>query len=167
MIKNLLECPYHLLSRCSQLVTSHLKKELSNADLDIVKPAYISILICLWEKEKMDSLLSKFGYHDGMKMVDLGRSAALESSTMTGLIDRMERDGLVERSTDLNDRRALRISLTQPGSKLQESVMNILEGTTTKVFSQIPETKMVIAKQTLKQVLVDQDDREKKPVGKK
>jgi|SRR5690625_624909 len=51
-------------------------------------------------------------------MGDLGRLLDLEKSSLTGLIDRVERRGLAERVRDDRDRRACRIALTEEGRRL-------------------------------------------------
>ena len=85
------ECPYYLISRVSLVVTSALKKGFANAGVEQVRPAYLCALMSLWQE-------------DGLKVIELGKKAGLEPSTMTGLLDRMERDGLVSRTTDPRDR---------------------------------------------------------------
>ncbi|MDT0304993.1 MarR family winged helix-turn-helix transcriptional regulator [Streptomonospora wellingtoniae] len=51
-------------------------------------------------------------------MGDLGRRLNLEKSSLTGLIDRVERRGLAARNRDGHDRRACRIGLTEEGVRL-------------------------------------------------
>lgn len=155
MITNVSDCPYYLLTRCSLTIGSLLKKGFAEAEIPQVKPAYISILLCLWEKEQIDTLLSKLGYEDGMKLVELGRKAALEPSTMTGLIDRMERDGLVSRTIDAVDRRGQIITLTEFGRSVHEQVLEVVEKTIEQVFSSIPQENIDAVKQTLQQVLIN------------
>ncbi|QBI54357.1 MarR family winged helix-turn-helix transcriptional regulator [Streptomonospora litoralis] len=53
-----------------------------------------------------------------MGMGDLGRTLNLEKSSLTGLIDRVERRGLAARERDQRDRRACRIGLTEEGKRL-------------------------------------------------
>ncbi len=72
MITDPRDCPYHLVSRATLLVTSALRKELRDAGVDHVRPAYFGVLLSLWRE-------------DGLKAVELGRRAGLEPSTMTGL----------------------------------------------------------------------------------
>ena len=48
----------------------------------------------------------------------LAAALALESQTATGTIDRLERQGWVERLRDLPDRRELRLQLTDAGHSL-------------------------------------------------
>ncbi|MBP2186923.1 MarR family winged helix-turn-helix transcriptional regulator [Amycolatopsis magusensis] len=53
-------------------------------------------------------------------MTELGRTLHLEKSSITGLVDRVERRGLVTRVRDDHDRRACRIALTEKGAELGE-----------------------------------------------
>lgn len=51
---------------------------------------------------------------------ELGRLMLLTSTTMTGIIDRLERDGLVERGSNPEDRRQSPVVLTERGRTLVE-----------------------------------------------
>ncbi|MDA3646268.1 MarR family winged helix-turn-helix transcriptional regulator [Saccharopolyspora indica] len=66
-------------------------------------------------------------------MADLGRRLHLEKSSLTGLVDRAERRGLVVRARDSRDRRACSIELTGEGSRLavqtHQAVCEVLEAT--------------------------------------
>jgi DNA-binding MarR family transcriptional regulator len=54
---------------------------------------------------------------------DLATKAGVSRATMTGLIDGLERDGLVKRLTDQQDRRKLTIQLTPEGQAKLDEVM--------------------------------------------
>jgi DNA-binding MarR family transcriptional regulator len=57
--------------------------------------------------------------HDGpLPMGDLARRVAVTEKTITGLVDRLERDGLVGRTRTSADRRVVRVKLTPRGSRL-------------------------------------------------
>jgi DNA-binding MarR family transcriptional regulator len=55
-------------------------------------------------------------------MSELGRALRLEKSSLTGLVDRVQRRGLVARVPDENDRRACRIALSPEGARLGREV---------------------------------------------
>jgi MarR family transcriptional regulator, lower aerobic nicotinate degradation pathway regulator len=52
----------------------------------------------------------------------LGRHLGLDKSSISGLIDRAERRGLVTRSVSASDRRVVRVSITGTGRQLAEQV---------------------------------------------
>jgi DNA-binding MarR family transcriptional regulator len=51
-------------------------------------------------------------------MSELGAMLGLAKSSLTGLVDRTERNGLVRREVDPRDMRAVRVALTRQGSRL-------------------------------------------------
>ena len=53
-------------------------------------------------------------------MSELGAILGLAKSSLTGLVDRTERNGLVRREPDPRDTRAVRVALTARGSRLAE-----------------------------------------------
>ena len=53
-------------------------------------------------------------------MSELGAMLGLAKSSLTGLVDRSERNGLVQRRPDPQDSRAVRVALTPRGAKLVE-----------------------------------------------
>lgn len=123
------DCPYYLFSRISLVMTSVFKKSFLAAGLGRVKPSYLGVLWCLWMKE-------------GIKTIELGRCAGLEPSTMTGLIDRMERDGFVVRTADPEDRRAQVIHLTESGRNIKERIVKLVDETLALLFIGIPQEKL-------------------------
>ena len=111
---SLIDCPYYLISRASLGITSLLKRELADAGLGLVRPAYLGVLMTLWRE-------------DGLRLAELGRRVALGPSTMTGLIDRMERDDLLVRQADLHDRRAQCIRLTETARQMEDTVLELVD----------------------------------------
>jgi DNA-binding MarR family transcriptional regulator len=64
-----------------------------------------------------DVLLQLHGAAEGrLTMRDLGRAVVISKSGLTGLVDRMAREGLVERSGDPADRRIVHVTLTPEGA---------------------------------------------------
>ena len=139
-LKHLQSCPYYLVSRINLVVSSVLKKRLNSAGVAQVKPAYLWALMNLWE-------------NDGQKVVELGRKSGLETSSMTGLIDRMERDGLVLRVPDPTDRRVLRINLTEDGKKVRKPVISVVETLLSELFEGASEEEIFRTIQLLQGVL--------------
>jgi DNA-binding MarR family transcriptional regulator len=53
-------------------------------------------------------------------MSELGRHLGLDKSSISGLVDRAQRRGLVTRRASEDDRRAFRVSITDAGRRLAE-----------------------------------------------
>jgi DNA-binding MarR family transcriptional regulator len=88
-----------------------------------------------------------------MKLSDLGHCAGVEPSTITGLIDRMDQDGLVSRASVPGDRRALKADLSEKGVLMRGSVLKVLDEMTRQAFAGIAPEEMEIIKKVLRKVL--------------
>ncbi len=68
---------------------------------------------------------------------ELGRNARVKSSTMTDMVDRMERDGLAERVRDKNDRRLVKVRLTKKGMDTRQEFYKRRRGEFEGLFKQL------------------------------
>lgn len=66
---------------------------------------------------------------EGLLPSELAEKVAQDRPTATGLLDRLEKDGWIERKIDRRDRRTLRIHLTPHARKHRESIMKLFEET--------------------------------------
>jgi DNA-binding MarR family transcriptional regulator len=139
------DCFYYLISRATLVATSVLKRELADAGVPQVRPSYLGVLMVLWRE-------------DGLGAVELGRRAGLEPSSMTGLLDRMERDGLIARWPDPKDRRAQRICLTSDGKRFQAPVLSVVDRTLDKASRGIPEKLVSRTKDVLRHFLANMQE---------
>jgi len=90
-----------LMSRSQHAVSEYTKKKFIEEKISI-SPAQMGILF----------LLQKGNLRP---MSELGKLLEIDNSTITGLVDRLEKSGFVERSADPNDRRKWLISITETG----------------------------------------------------
>jgi DNA-binding MarR family transcriptional regulator len=139
------DCFYYLISRATLVATSVLKRELAAAGVPRVKPAYLGVLMSLWNE-------------DGLAAAELGRRAGLEPSTMTGLLDRMERDGLLTRRPDPRDRRAQRIDLSEDGKRCREPVLQVVERTLANASKGFSEQEIAGTKNLLRHFLINMQE---------
>lgn len=58
--------------------------------------------------------------HDSCSMKELAESQRIVPATMTALVDRLVKKGMLERTSDPEDRRSIRVSLSQQGKELLE-----------------------------------------------
>jgi DNA-binding MarR family transcriptional regulator len=71
-------------------------------------------------------------------MNELARLLELDKSSVTGLIDRAERRGLVERIPSLADRRAVLVRLTEEGRSLVSQVSTLFESDVSRMLECLP-----------------------------
>ncbi len=75
---------------------------------------------------------------DGLSQVDLGRLLIMHRSNVTGLVDRLEKRGLVARKEVAEDRRAYRVVLTPSGQDLLNEVLPKFHQLAEAVWDQVP-----------------------------
>lgn len=63
--------------------------------------------------------------NDRITARELGERTLLDSATLTGILDRIEKAALIERRPHPEDRRALQVCLTPEGRELADTVLEI------------------------------------------
>ena len=92
-----------LLAKAYQRACLLFKEEFEGYD---VTPQQFGLLGFLWQE-------------DGITQAELSAKSQIDRTTMGGLIDRLEKEGLLARRSHPEDRRAYRICLTEKGKALQ------------------------------------------------
>lgn len=78
-------------------------------------------------------------YEQNLTIGELSSRMYLACSTVTDLLDRMERNELVKRVKDENDRRIVRITVLEKGHELLESVMETRRNYVSEIMSELSE----------------------------
>ena len=102
---------YTLIKDLDQLVRRRLEERVRAAGLDLTRPQY-RVLIMLDRSP-------------GITQARLAELLDVERMTVTGLLDRMETRGWVERRRDPNDRRANRLYLKPAAKPLLDRLANL------------------------------------------
>jgi len=79
--------------------------------LGLTYPQYLVMLV-LWEE-------------DNITVGHLGERLALDTGTISPLVKRMEKAGLLARSRDPHDERVVRLTLTEKGTALKETAASV------------------------------------------
>ena len=100
--------------------------------------SYLLVQVCKAHRSKAQELLTKIELHpgqeilllrlwsgDGLTQSELAGDLCISPATMTKMLDRMAKTGLVERRTDVEDQRVSRVYLTAEGRSLREPVEGI------------------------------------------
>jgi DNA-binding MarR family transcriptional regulator len=72
------------------------------------------------------------GTDDALTMGELARRVAVTEKTITGVVDRLERDGLVQRERDPVDRRVVQVRLAARGAQLFRRIDGDIEAQLTR-----------------------------------
>jgi DNA-binding MarR family transcriptional regulator len=98
------------LAQLSFLIQGTLAKHAAASDLSMIQTRLLGIL-----RDREPT------------MQELAKLLDLDKSSVTGLVDRAEKRGLVQRIPSTNDRRAVRVSLTSSGRKTVRRVAKTFE----------------------------------------
>lgn len=102
-----------LLAKATQCWNELLAERLAAHGYGDVRPSYGSVLVPLFEE-------------DGLRVGELAVRARLSKQTMTTMIRRLERDGLVEARLDPSDARATRVYLTAQSRRFEPVATEVL-----------------------------------------
>jgi DNA-binding MarR family transcriptional regulator len=81
--------------------------------------------------------LLALGQEGGLTMGELARRVAVTEKTVTGLVDRLERDRLVRRVRDASDRRVIHVALAPEGAALHRRLEAGLLRSLTRLLSRL------------------------------
>ena len=114
----LVRCINFLLSAAQHNVFQYLSSQLAPHG---ITPGQYGVLNCLWT-------------HKELTPKQIGEILHLEASSISGILDRMQKSGLIERMTDPDNRRAVLVSPTQKAIELQLPVERIIDDMNTYVM---------------------------------
>jgi DNA-binding MarR family transcriptional regulator len=89
---------------------------------------------------------------DGLQMGELARRSRLSKQTMTALIRRVERDGLVSRRTDPSDARATLVFLTERARLFEPIAEDVLRKLDRVVRSRLDPAALANLKEGLREL---------------
>lgn len=96
-------CISFLIGKAAQRISRRAREKLASHG---VTPTQYAVLKVLWEQ-------------DGLSGAELGGRLLIDSATITGIADRLQSAGLLERRPHDEDRRVHSLFLTQRGQALQ------------------------------------------------
>jgi DNA-binding MarR family transcriptional regulator len=86
---------------------------------------------------------------NGQSMSELSRALFIDNSTITGLVDRLERTGFVRRDASSGDRRMFRIYVTPQGVEESKKAKVVIKEVNGKIKSGFSNDEMEIFKRVL------------------
>jgi len=84
-------------------------------------------------------ILNFLHYSGEPRMTELAKFMKVTTAAMTGIVDRLVRDGYVHRIYDPKDRRIIKIKLTAKGSNLVEKALQQRRNMFIEIFGKISE----------------------------
>lgn len=127
------DCINFMLTKTQNCTFNYFKRKLEPLG---ITPAQYAVLKCLWDSaERLPSQLSQELY--------------LDSSTITGILSRMEKKGLVERVHSEVDRRTVIVHILPAGERLRPEIERTIEQANIDVLAGIDAHKLSNFKECL------------------
>ena len=95
------------------------------------------VLSCLWQREFATPK-------------QISEILCLETSTISGVLDRMQKKGLIDRVINRDDRREVRVVPTEKGKALQEPISKIIDEVNEEVLKCFTEEEVALLKNQLR-----------------
>lgn len=128
------ECVNYLLTTAQHSVFLKMTEKLSVFD---ITPVQYAVLYCLWESDKRSPK-------------EIAERLKLENSTISGILERMEKKDLIKRSISKEDRRFIQVVLTKKGASLKEDVLTAVEQVNNEVLAIFSDVESETLKQHLR-----------------
>jgi DNA-binding MarR family transcriptional regulator len=126
------------LRHIMQQMDTHSRRLMKHHDITVAQ------IVCLYEI-----------YEKGAHTLSLlSKNIHLSTSTLVGIVDRLEEKGLVKRTRDTEDRRAVFIDITGKGREFVESSPHLLHNKLDEKLKSLSESEQVIIANSL-DLLVD------------
>lgn len=98
------------------------------------------------------AVLSALAQKDGLSLTQIARKIFLDNPATTGLVDRLERDGLVERHRISSDRRVINIYLTDKGKSILKTIDKIATNLDRDIMSVLSKSEVSELKNFLNRI---------------
>ncbi|WP_088224996.1 MarR family transcriptional regulator [Desulfosporosinus sp. FKB] len=127
------------LSRVMRKIYRYYESNLSPYS---ITPSQFYVLTVVWE-------------NDGLKFKELAKRLEMDGSTLTSILDRMERQDLVERRDDPEDRRSLLVCLKEKARANILEITNLAEKMDQEIKERFSREEYAIFEKVLERLFQD------------
>ncbi len=130
------DCIVFLLAKAYQKAHGNLKKRLHPYGITPIQNLILEVL-----REE-----------DGLSAGDIGKRLVLDNATLSGVLDRLADRGWIEKRTDLNDKRLLRVYLTGKAKALKGELGEERDEANEEILHSLSIEEKVLLKRLLRDV---------------
>lgn len=138
MDKNLHETTGYKIRHVSLLMMNKINQNFIKEGFDITAEQ-LKMLVVLWEE-------------DGKTQNELGENVGKFKTSVTKLVDGLEKRNLIKRMPHPTDRRANMIYLTDIGKNIKKQLVPIIERTLEEAHKNIPKRKLIVFHEVLNEI---------------
>ncbi len=129
-----------LISKINQISARIFNKKLKKYGISDMNTAQGRIIFSLWQ-------------NDIIPITELGRKTALKKTTLTSMLERLEQSGHIIRSSDINDKRKIIVSLTKKSRSLKDKYESVSIEMAKLFYKRISEKQIDEFENILRQIL--------------
>ena len=96
-----------------------------------------------------ENLVYRLAVEEGVSQTQLAGALCLDASTVTKMLARLERDGVIERRSDTEDARILRVYLTPHGKDLVQPVLDVWRQMEERITQGMSEAEILLLRRLL------------------
>jgi DNA-binding MarR family transcriptional regulator len=130
------DCIFFQLTKASQAGTRFWAQKVAELQLTAVQGMVIRFL---YDEDRIASS-------------DLGKRINIDSATLTGILDRLEAGGFIERRQNADDRRCIQIHLTGKGRMTGEKVAQLMDEANVEFLRGYNECEVVALRSLLNKI---------------
>ena len=129
-----------LISKIKQISERIFDKKLKNYDINDLNTAQGRIIFSLWQ-------------NDDISISELAQQTALGKTTLTSMLDRLEKSGYIVRNVDKEDKRKTRVALTAKSKSLESRHETVSKEMTTLFYAGLSENQIDEFERLLEHIL--------------
>ncbi|KIC39082.1 hypothetical protein RA27_17540 [Ruegeria sp. ANG-R] len=103
---------------------------------------------------KFDTMAHLYRFPDGMSMSNLSNALRVSNGNVSGLVNRLIKEGLVQKEMSLEDRRSFRARLTNEGKDKFEDALRVHQEVLADMFADLHPEEMTKIAATIRDLLV-------------
>ncbi|MBK7104862.1 MAG: MarR family transcriptional regulator [Ignavibacteriae bacterium] len=127
-----------IIVKCGRLIENRLKIDFEKAGINIT-PQQWSVLTYLWND-------------DGISQQQLADAFSKDKTSMTRLLNNMEKNNLISRKQNTIDKRNNKIFLTEKSNLIKIDSIKIAEKTLLEIITGVDHKELKLSKKVLKQI---------------
>ncbi len=131
-----------LIAKIHQVSGRIFAKILKKAGISEINPAQGRILFALWKK-------------DEIPITELARKTLLSKSTLTSMLDRLEKAGFIIRVPSKKDRRTILIKRTEKGKRFESKYVQVSDEMTNLFYNGFTSEEIDTFEEYLKRILAN------------
>lgn len=130
------QCINYMLTTAQHTIFQELNSRLALYD---ITPVQYGVMNCLWREQMLSPK-------------EIAEQLMIENSTISGVLERMEKKKLISRNISMEDRRFVQVELTERGRKLEMPVLNEVERFNREVYASMTKEEEENLKALLKKL---------------